>query len=86
MFTMGSDLVQSVDQHTVFVNDGASQFQNFHVNIYKSVALFTTILSQLGRLSQVLRKNGSENVHECTQDAENGLGSDFFRAIPQRLR
>jgi hypothetical protein len=30
------------------------------------------------RLTQVLRKMGSENAHESTQNAENGFGSDFL--------
>jgi hypothetical protein len=33
-----------------------------------------------------LHKIGSENAHGCTQNAENGLGFDFFRAIHQRWR
>jgi hypothetical protein len=34
-------------------------------------------------LLQVLRKMGSENAHECAQNAENGFGFESFRAIPQ---
>jgi hypothetical protein len=38
------------------------------------------------RLSQVLRKMGSENAHGCAKNAENGFCFDFFTAIPQRWR
>jgi hypothetical protein len=41
------DFVQSVDQKQC-VNEGASQFQNFHVDFHKFQALFFTRLSQLG--------------------------------------
>jgi hypothetical protein len=35
---VSDDLVQSVDKK--FVKDGASQFQNLHVNFHKFLALF----------------------------------------------
>jgi hypothetical protein len=44
--SVGNDLVQSVDKK--FVNDGASQFQTFHVNLRKFHALPSVRLSQLG--------------------------------------
>jgi hypothetical protein len=43
---VSDDLVQSVDQK--FANDGASQFQDSHVNFLKFQALFSTRISQLG--------------------------------------
>jgi hypothetical protein len=45
-FAVSDDLVQSVEQKNV--KDGASQFQNFHVNFHKFHALFSMRLSQLG--------------------------------------
>jgi hypothetical protein len=59
------------------VKDGASQFQNFRVNFHKVHALLSMRLSQ-ARLSQVLRKMGSENVHRCAQNAGNGFGFGFL--------
>jgi hypothetical protein len=52
---VSDDLVPSVDKKCV--QNGASQFQNFHVNFHKFHAPFST------RLSQVLRKTVSENAH-----------------------
>jgi hypothetical protein len=72
---MSYDPVQSVDQQ--FCERCHSQFQNFSVNFQKFHALFSTRLSQLGRLSQLPRKMGSENAHECAQN---------IRGIPQRWR
>jgi hypothetical protein len=68
-----------------FVKDSASQFENFHVNFHKLYALFSMRLSQLGMLSQILLKMGSENAHGCTQNAEKGFSfCGPFRVIPQR--
>jgi hypothetical protein len=68
-----------------FVKDSASQFQTSPMNFHTFRALFSARLSQ-ARLSQVSRKIGSENAHGCAQNAENGFGLDFIRAIPQRCR
>jgi hypothetical protein len=64
------------------VKDDASQFQNLQVNFHK----FHSSLRDyhiLARLSQVLRKMGSENTHRCAKNGEYGFGFDFFRVIPQ---
>jgi hypothetical protein len=53
------------------VKDGSSQFQNFRMTFHNFHALFSTKLSQA-----VLRKMGSENVHECAQNGESGFGFD----------
>jgi hypothetical protein len=60
------------------VKGDASQFQNFHVNFNKFHAQFSTRLSQ-SRLSQVLRKMGSENAHGCAQNAGNDFGFHSLR-------
>jgi hypothetical protein len=52
------DFVQSVGQKQ-FVKEDASEFQNFHVEFRKFLALFFTRLSQSGRLSQALRNMAS---------------------------
>jgi hypothetical protein len=61
-----------------FVKFGASQFQDFRVNFHKFHTLFSERLSQLG-YHKVLPKMGSENVHRCAQNAENGFGFDFLQ-------
>jgi hypothetical protein len=43
---VSDNLVQSVDLK--YVKDGASQFQNFHVNFHKFHAIFSTRLLQSG--------------------------------------
>jgi hypothetical protein len=72
---VSDDLAQIVDQKSV--NDGASQFQNIRVNFRKFHILFSTSSSQT-RLSQVLRKMGSENVHGCAQKSENSVMKTGF--------
>jgi hypothetical protein len=44
---VSADLIQSVDPKKI-VKDGASEFQNFRVNLHKYHQLFSTRLSQLG--------------------------------------
>jgi hypothetical protein len=44
---VSDDLVQSVGQN-IFLKDGASQLQKFHVNFHRFHALYCTRLSQLG--------------------------------------
>jgi hypothetical protein len=61
-FGLSDDLDQSFDQKKKTVKDGVPQFQNFHVNIHKMHALFSTRLShRLGNHhkfdNEVLRKN-----------------------------
>jgi hypothetical protein len=48
-------------------------WKNFYVNFHKFLTLFSMRLSQ-ARLSQVLCNMGSENVHGCAQNTENGFG------------
>jgi hypothetical protein len=40
--------------------------------------LYKIITVRLDRLSQVLRKVGSENAHRCAQNTENRFDFDFF--------
>jgi hypothetical protein len=55
-----------------FVKEGVSQLRKFSVNVHK----FHTLAS-------FAREVSSENAHECAQNAENGFGFGFFRAIPR---
>jgi hypothetical protein len=77
------DHAQIVDKK--IVKDGALQFQNFLLNFHKLHWLFSMRLSH-SRVSQILRKMASENAHGWAQNAENGLGFDFYGAVPQRWR
>jgi hypothetical protein len=61
-----------------FVKDGSSQLHNFLVIFYKFHALFSMRLSQARLSSWVLCKMGSENVHGCTQNTQNGFDFDFL--------
>jgi hypothetical protein len=64
------------------VKDGASQFQNFHVNFQNFHTCFSMKFSQAW-LSHVLCKMGSENAHGLTQNIENAFDPESLRAIPQ---
>jgi hypothetical protein len=75
MFTMKSKVIGHLKWVVIlfkvlikkFVKDRLriSPFQKFRVNLHKFHALFSARLSQ-ARLSQVLRKLGSENAHGYT--------------------
>jgi hypothetical protein len=58
---VSDDLVQSVDQ--ISAKDGASQFQNFHVNFHKFHALFSTRLLQLG---QAITNFAQDGTRKCS--------------------
>jgi transposase len=73
------DLVQSVDQK-ICERRRFTISELFFVNFHCSVREYHSY----ARLSQVLRKMGSENAHGCAQNAKNGFGFDIFRVVPQR--
>jgi hypothetical protein len=53
-----------------FVNDSASQFQNFCVDAHCSLRN----CQSYDKLPKVLHKTGSENAHRRTQNKGNGFG------------
>jgi hypothetical protein len=64
------------------ISELSSEFSQIsHTLFYEIITNYEYV-----KLSQVLRKMGSENAHGCAQNADNGFGCDIFRAIPERWR
>jgi hypothetical protein len=71
-----------------FVKDGASQFQNFHVNSHKFHAIFSTRFSQV---RYPITRFAQEGFRKCSWVRTKRreclrLLETFFRTIPQKWR
>jgi hypothetical protein len=66
-----------------YVKDGASQFQNFHVNFQKFHALFSMILSYLGLA--IIKSSAQDGFRKCSRVSTKRtkrLQLRLFRAVP----
>jgi hypothetical protein len=64
-----------------FVKDGASQFQNFHVNIHMFHSLFSARISQIGQAVTTFAQDGFNSNEELMEGVKTWLSSmavDFF--------